>query len=108
MTTTSIRSTTTPPLAREATERPRPASPQAVAPVYLERETEADRRRSLREELEAAEERLPQAETLDQSHDVGEVLEELERLGSDALRVLHPINASVRRLVDRTHIDEQV
>ncbi len=103
----SIRPTTSPPVAHETTDHVRPASRTAVQPVQLERDVEADRRRSLYEELAAAEERLPQAGSIDQEPGIQEVVEELGRLGPDALRVLQTIDPKVRRLVDSEHIDEQ-
>ncbi|MBK9447293.1 MAG: hypothetical protein IPO00_15145 [Betaproteobacteria bacterium] len=55
----AIRSTSSPPVVTDATDRHRLSSRNAVQPVYLEREIDPDRRRSLQEELDAAEERFP-------------------------------------------------
>lgn len=104
---TPIRSTTSPSLPLEARDRPRRTSRAAVQPVHLEREVEADRRRSLQEDLDAAEEHLPLAEASDQEPGVQDVVVELERLGADALRVLQPIDPKVQRLIDGGHVDEQ-
>lgn len=121
---TPIRSTTSPPLPLEPRERPRPSSRLVVQPVFLEREVEADRRRSLREELDADDEHAPTetmespaavppetAETAETAAEhaaaAHELAGELERLGSDALRLLQPIDPRVQRLADDTHVDEQ-
>lgn len=101
-----IRPTTSPALPLEAADRRRPSSRTAVTPVHLEREVEADRRRSLREELEAAEEHLPMSSGEPEA-DVHEVVEELGRLGPEALRVLQPIGPEARRLAEGPHVDEQ-
>jgi hypothetical protein len=102
-----IRPTTSPALPLETADRRRPSSRMAVTPVHLEREVEADRRRSLREELEAAEEHLPQSSSGEPEADAHEVVEELGRLGTEALRVLQPIGPEARRLAHGPHIDEQ-
>lgn len=102
-----IRSTTSPSLPLAAPDRPRRTSRAAVQPVHLEREVEADRRRSLQEDLDAAEARLPLAEAGDPEAGVQSVVEELERLGADALQVLQPIDPKVRQLVEPGHVDEQ-
>lgn len=104
---TPIRPTTSPPPSYKAADRPQRASRTAVLPVQLEREVEADRRRSVREELDAAEERLPFADADPQEPDVQDVVDQLGRLGDEALRLLQPIGPDVRRLVDGGHIDEQ-
>ncbi|HEX5802917.1 MAG TPA: hypothetical protein VFY24_07810, partial [Azospira sp.] len=104
----TIRSTTSTPLPLAARDRPRPGSRAAVQPVFLEREVEADRRRSLQEDLDAVEEHLPLAEASEHEVGVQEVVEELERLGTDALRLLQPIDPKVARLAEGGHIDEQV
>lgn len=105
---TTIRSTTSPPLPLAARDRPRPGSRTAVQAVFLEREVEADRRRSLQEDLDAVEEHLPPAEANEHETGVHEVVEELERLGAEALRLLQPIDPKVARLAEGGHIDEQV
>ncbi|MBI2307951.1 MAG: hypothetical protein HYU78_11685 [Rhodocyclales bacterium] len=102
-----IRSTTSPSLPLDARDRPRRTSRVAVPPVQLEPEVEADRRRSLQEDLDAAEEHLPLAEASNQEPEVQNVVDELERLGADALRVLQPIDPKVHRLLDSGHVDEQ-
>ncbi len=119
---TPIRSTTSPPLPLEPRERPRPSSRLVVQPVFLEREVEADRRRSLREELDADDEHAPTEamespatavppetaeSTAERAAAAHELAGELERLGSDALRLLQPIDPRVQRLADDTHVDEQ-
>lgn len=110
---TPIRATTSPPLPLETRDRPRPGSRPAVQPVRLEREVEADRRRSLREELDAADEHVPTdaaefaADPATQLAAAHELAGELERLGGDALRLLQPLSPEVRQLADGTHVDEQ-
>lgn len=113
---TPIRATTSPPLPLAARDRPRPGARPAVQPVRLEREVEADRRRSLREELDAADEHVPTdapefteaaADPATQLAAAHELAGELERLGGDALRLLQPLPPEVRQLADGTHVDEQ-
>ncbi|MFA7292346.1 MAG: hypothetical protein WC023_08865 [Rhodocyclaceae bacterium] len=103
----TIRSTTAPSVAIDATDRHRLTSRTAVQPVYLEREIDADRRRSLREELDAAEERFSTAAPEDALVDTQDVLEALSRLGGEAANLLKPINTAALRLVGEDHVDEQ-
>lgn len=103
----TIRSTTSPPVAIDATDRHRLTSRTAVQPVHLEREVDADRRRSLAEELAAAEERFPSAVADDALGDTQEVLEALSRLGDDAAYILKPLDTAALRLVGQDHVDEQ-
>jgi hypothetical protein len=103
----TIRSTTSPPVAIDATDRHRLTSRTAVQPVHLEREIDADRRRSLAEELAAAEERFPTAAPDDALVDTRDVLEALSRLGGEAAHLLKPLNTAALRLVGDDHVDEQ-
>lgn len=104
----AIRPTTSPPPSSYAApERPRRESRVAVQPVQLEREVEADRRRSLREELDAADERRPLADGDAAAPGVEQLVAQIGLLGEDALRVLQPIAPEVRRLVEPDHVDEQ-
>lgn len=102
----SIRATTLPLFGRDATEREPAASRDAVRPVGGGDLVDADRRRSLREELDAAEEHLPMAEPSEAEADVQEVVATIGRLGPEALRVLQPPSEVIRRLTERG-VDEQ-
>lgn len=102
-----IRSTTSPPRT-SATRTRAPSSPdQPIRPVQLEHAVEADRRRSLQADLNAAEERLRLATPADTEPDLQEIVEEVERSGNELLRTLHPVTSRVRLLIDPTHVDEQ-
>jgi hypothetical protein len=103
----TIRSTSSPSVAIDATDRERLKSRNAVQPVHLEREIDADRRRSLAEELAAAEEHFTTAAPEDALVDTHDVLEALSRLGSDATHLLKPLNTVALRLVGGEHVDEQ-
>ncbi len=74
---------------------------------------DADRRRSLREELTAAEERFPTEASADDaaaplSADAHAVVAAISQLGETAVRVLQPIDERALRLVLSGHVDEQV
>ena len=103
----AIRSTSSPPVVTDATDRHRLSSRNAVQPGYLEREIDPDRRRSLQEELDAAEERFPADFSEDAVVDAHEVIEELGRLGGEAVRLLKPLDTKALRLAGEDHVDEQ-
>jgi hypothetical protein len=102
----AIRSTTASQSVRDVADRPRVLSPTAPQPVDPAHEVEADRRRSLKEELQAAEERVPTLAPEEALVETRDVVEELGRLGSEAVRVLQPLNEKARRLAE-DHVDEQ-
>lgn len=68
---------------------------------------EADRRRSVREELNASEERFPEGVPEHPPADAHEVAEALSRLGGDVVKVLHPIDERVLQQILAGHVDEQ-
>jgi hypothetical protein len=103
----AVRLTTASKLTPERPERDR-AVRNPVKPVAGAGGVDADRYHSLREELTAAEERFPTAMAEDAVVGTKDVVDELNRLGSDAVRVLQPLNEKALRLVERDHIDEQV
>jgi hypothetical protein len=103
----AIRSTTAAQAVREASDRPRAASRTAPQPVGLAHEADADRRRSLNEELLAAEDRFPTFAPEDAMVETRDVVEELGRMGSEAVRVLQPLNEKAMRLINRDQVDEQ-
>lgn len=103
----AIRATTAQQAIRDATDRPPVASRTALQPVSLTRELEADRRRSLNEELLAAEERFPTFAPEEAMAEAKDVVEELGRLGSEAVHVLQPLNEKAMRLLNPDQVDEQ-
>ena len=68
---------------------------------------DADRRRSVREELDAAEERFPTVAPDDVQADAHEVVEAINRLGSDAARVLQTVDVRALELALPGHVDEK-
>ena len=102
----SVRSTTAPPPVRDAAASAAAASRDAVRAVAGSDAVDADRRRSVREELNAAEEHRPLALPDGAEADVHDVVEAIGKLGPEALRVLQPTE-QVRRLAE-TGVDEQV
>ena len=68
---------------------------------------DADRRRSVREELDAAEERFPTVAPDEAQADAHEVVEAIGRLGSDAAKVLQPVDVRALNLVLPGHVDEK-
>lgn len=103
---TSIRPTS--PSAPIARVRAHPSPVAATPPVFFEPDVEADRRRSLQEDLDAGEERVPVlVEDDDAAAGAHALAGELERLGDAALRLLHPVVPEVWRLIDGTHVDER-
>lgn len=104
----AVRFNTTPALAASATERERKVhGPESVRPVSGADAADADRRRSLQEELQAAEEHRPQAIPDALGVETKEVLEELSRLGPEAVNVLQPLSAAAMKLVQPERIDEE-
>ena len=103
----NIRMTTKAQSIPEAPARQRIAFRGMVKPVAGSGGIDADRRRSMREELDAAEERFPTDVSAGASVETQGVVDELNRLGSAALRVLQPINEKALRLVEPDHVDEQ-
>ena len=102
----AVRLTTASKLTPERPERAH-AVRNPVKPVVGAGGVDADRYHSLREELTAAEERFPTAMAEDAAVGAKDVVEQLNRLGSDAVRVLQPLNEKALRLVDNDHVDEQ-
>ncbi len=103
----TIRSTTSQQTIHDATDHPPVASRTALQPVSLTHELEADRRRSLSEELLAAEERFPTFAPEEAKAEARDVVEELSRLGSEAVHVLQPLNEKAMRLFNHDQVDEQ-
>ena len=107
----AVRFNTTPALAASATERERKVhGPESVRPVSgadAADAADADRRRSLQEELQAAEEHRPLAIPDALGVETKEVLEELSRLGPEAVNVLQPLSAAAMKLVQPERIDEE-
>lgn len=102
----AVRLTTASKLTPERPERERFVR-NKVKPVGGMGGVDADRYHSLSEELTAAEERFPTAMAEDVVAGTQDIVDELNRLGSDALRVLQPLNEKALRLVDHDHVDEQ-
>jgi len=83
---------------------------QELRPVAGPEGVDADRRRSLREELKAAEERFPTGvDTPVEAPpaDAHAVAEAIGRLGSEATKVLQPVDAQTLRQILPGHVDEQ-
>lgn len=93
----------------EATPLPRR---NALRPVAGIEGVEADRRRSVGEELKAAAERFPVPAQDAPANDVPartrELVAAIARLGDRAGHILHPFDRRTLRLVVADHIDEQV
>ncbi|HMZ56220.1 MAG TPA: hypothetical protein PLT48_15305 [Nitrospira sp.] len=103
----SVRMTTKP---QQVLERPDGAPAvrrNELSPVGGVEGADADRRRSVREELDAAEERFPTVASDDAQADAHEVVEAIGRLGSDAARVLQPVDVRALNLVLPGHVDEK-
>jgi hypothetical protein len=103
----NVRMTTKAQSVPEAPARERMAFRGTVRPVAANGGVEADKYRSMREELDAAEERFPSGAAEGVAVEAKDVVEELNRLGGDAVRVLQPLNEKALRLVEQDHVDEQ-
>jgi hypothetical protein len=111
---TNVRMTTRPQTLPERPDGVPAVRRGELRPVGGSEGVDADRRRSLREELTAAEERFPTegASALEDSlapelTDAHAVVAEIGRLGGDAGRVLQPIDERLLRFVLPGHVDEQ-
>ena len=109
----SVRMTTRPQLLPERPDGTPVARHGELRPVGGSEGIDADRRRSLREELTAAEERFPTEASADDAAaplpaDAHAVVEAISQLGETAVRVLQPIDERALRLVLPGHVDEQV
>ena len=103
----NVRMTTKAQSVPEAPARGRIAFRGAVRPVAANSGLDADKYRSMREELDAAEERFPTEAAEGVADEAKGVVEALNRLGSEAVRVLQPLNEKALRLVEHDHVDEQ-
>ena len=102
-----VRMTTKPQQALERPDGTPPVRRNELQPVGGVEGADADRRRSVREELNAAEERFPTFVPGDAPADTQEVVEAIGRLGGDAAKVLQPIGEWARKLVRPGRIDEK-
>lgn len=103
----SVRWTTTNRQVPEIPERGRLAYRNAIKPVAGQGGIESDRRRTVREELDAERERIPVAVADDAMSDAREVANELSRLGSEAVHLLQPLTGKALRLANEERVDEQ-
>lgn len=102
------RITTSPGLAAEKPKRERVlASRDRVRPVEAPGATEADRERSLQEEIAAAEEHLPTDPGEEAGPDPQGVVEDLTRLGAGVSRLLNPLSSRARELAQAGSVDEE-
>lgn len=103
----NVRMTTKAQSVPEAPARERMAFRGTVRPVAANGGIDADKYRSMREELDAAEERFPTEAAEGVAIEAKGVVAELSRMGSDAVKVLQPLNEKALRLAEHDHVDEQ-
>jgi hypothetical protein len=104
---TPVRMTTKPQQALERSDGTPVPRRNELRPVGGVEGVDADRRRSVREELDAAEERFPTVALDDVQADAHEVVEAINRLGSDAARVLQTVDVRALELALPGHVDEK-
>jgi len=104
---TPVRMTTKPQQTLERPDGTPAVRRNELSPVGGVEGADADRRRSVREELDAAEERFPTVAPDDVQADAHELVEAINRLGCDAARVLQPVDARALKLILPGHVDEK-
>ena len=104
---TPIRMTTKPQQTLERPDGTPAVRRNELAPVSGVEGTDADRRRSVREELDAAEERFPTVAPAEAQADAHDVVEAIGRLGGEASKVLQPVDVRALKLVLPGHVDEK-
>ncbi|MCP5267471.1 MAG: hypothetical protein H6943_00385 [Zoogloeaceae bacterium] len=108
---TTVRLNASPQFAADGPTRKPVSLRDIVTPVAGTDGVDADRRRTLREELTAAEERFPVGSTSDAAADAQSVVEELTRLGSEAMHALRTPSRKAMHLVNNVagdnYVDEQ-
>ncbi|MCK6406959.1 MAG: hypothetical protein L6Q60_13210 [Rhodocyclaceae bacterium] len=104
----SVRMTSRPQHVLERPDATRLPRRDELPPVAGVEGVEADRRRSVGEELKAAAERFPVQVPDDLPAQTRALVEAIARLGDRAGSILHPLDRRALRLVVPDHIDEQV
>ncbi len=103
-----VRITASPALAAEKPKRERAAAVrERVRPVSAPDAADADRERSLQDELSASEEHLPTALADTEGPDPQQVVADLNRLGDGVSTLLQPLSPRVRELAGAGGVDEE-